>query len=80
LRVKIEPILPNDVKTTPGTIRQSARLNFRKEDFLRKRKNAQKQANRNASTLSSEGYASENGSNCLNKENITNLQILGRKN
>lgn len=48
LRVCIEPITTNGKTkstTTPGTVKQSARLNFRKEDFLRKRGVVQKPTN-----------------------------------
>jgi hypothetical protein len=61
LRVKIEPISPNETAhAKAGTIRQSARLNFRKEDFLHRR-NTQKPTNKNSNTLSSDYASSENG-------------------
>jgi hypothetical protein len=64
LRVCIEPILPNEksAPSKPGTIRQSARLNFRKEDFIRRyRRNIATGPSQKSGTNLSDGYSSETG-------------------
>ncbi|KAH7687831.1 Kinesin-like, partial [Aphelenchoides avenae] len=56
LRVRVEPIDEDDKSLATG-VRQSARLNFRKEDFLKRYRQSKATQGRNGA--SSEGYASE---------------------